>query len=49
MIRQLLEVGLLLLELLAELQELLLLAHTDGIVLVGLLSALEGVSVVSLS
>lgn len=45
-IGQLLEVGFLLLDLLAELYELLLLAHANGIVLAGLLSALEGVSVI---
>lgn len=40
-----LEVLLLLLELLLELNELLLLALADGVVLVGLLSSLEGVTV----
>lgn len=45
MVGQLLEVVLLLVDLLAELEELLLLAHADGIVLLSLLAALEGVSV----
>jgi len=46
MVRQLLEVGLLLVQLLPELEEPLLLALADGVVLVGALAALEGVSVV---
>lgn len=45
MIRQLLEVGLLLVELLPQLEEPLLLALADGVVLAGLFAALEGVSV----
>jgi hypothetical protein len=44
-VRQLLEVGLLLVQLLLELEEPLLLALTDGVVLAGALAALEGVSV----
>ncbi len=46
MVGQLLEMFLLLANLLAEFCELLLLTLTDGVVLVGLLSALEGVSVI---
>lgn len=45
MLGEALEVLLLLLELLLELNELLLLALADGVVLVGLLSSLEGVTV----
>lgn len=45
MVGELLQVGLLLGELLLELQQLLLLAHPDGVVLVGLLALLEGVTV----
>lgn len=45
MIGQLLEVRLLLVELLLELEEPLLLALADGVVLVGALAALEGVTV----
>lgn len=45
MIRELLEVSLLLVDLLAELEELLLLALADGIVLSGLLTAPEGITV----
>lgn len=45
MLRQPLEVRLLLGELLPELEQLLLLALLDGPVLEGLLAALEGVSV----
>lgn len=45
MLGQLVEVLLLLGEALPELQELLLLALADGVILVGLLAALEGVSV----
>jgi hypothetical protein len=44
-IGELLEVGLLLVELLPELEEPLLLALSDGEVLVCLLAALEGISV----
>jgi hypothetical protein len=43
-IRELLEVCLLLGQLLLQLQQLLLLAHADGIVLVGTLTALEGIA-----
>ena len=45
MVGQLLEVILLLMNLLAKLEELLLLTLADGVVLVSLLSALEGVSI----
>lgn len=45
MVRQLLQVGLLLGELLLELLELLLLALADGKVLAGALAPLEGVAV----
>lgn len=44
MLGEALEVLLLLLELLLELNELLLLALADGVVLVGLLPSLEGVT-----
>lgn len=44
MVRQLLDVGLLLGELLAQLLELLLLALADGVVLAGALASLEGVA-----
>jgi hypothetical protein len=44
-VRQLLEVGLLLVQLLLELEEPLLLALANGVVLVGALAALEGISV----
>jgi len=44
-IGQLLQMALLLVDSLAELNKLLLLALTDSVVLVGLLPALEGVSV----
>lgn len=46
MVGELLQVSLLLGELLLELHELLLLAHADGVVLVGLLALLESVTVV---
>jgi hypothetical protein len=45
MVGELLEVQLLLIELLAELQKLLLLALADGVVLLGTLTALESISV----
>lgn len=45
MVRELLEVVLLLPELLSEGDELLLLALADGKVLLGLLAALEGITV----
>lgn len=45
MVRKALEVVLLLGELLLELEELLLLALTDGVVLAGTLAALESVTV----
>ena len=48
MIGELLEVLLLLVELLPELEELLLLALPDGIVLLRFLAALEGISVLGL-
>lgn len=45
MVRELLEVGLLLAELLLESHELLLLALADGVILLGALAALEGVAI----
>ena len=48
MVRELLEVSLLLVELLPQLEELLLLALPDGVVLLRLLTSLEGVSVLGL-
>ena len=42
---ELLEMHLLLIELLAELQKLLLLALADGVVLLGTLTALESISI----
>ena len=47
MVRELLEVGLLLPKLLLESHELLLLALADGVILLGALAALEGVTVFS--
>ena len=44
MVRELLQVRLLLGQLLLELEELFLLAQADGVVLVGLLALLEGIS-----
>lgn len=48
MLGQLLEVFLLLIELLAQLQQLLPLTLADGVVLVGLLAFLEGVTIFGL-
>lgn len=45
MVGELLQVGLLLSELLLELLQLLLLAHPDGVILVGFLALLESVTV----
>lgn len=45
MVGELLEMHLLLIELLAELQKLLLLALADGVVLLGTLTALESISI----
>lgn len=44
MVRELLQVRLLLGQLLLELEELFLLTQADGVVLVGLLALLEGVA-----